>query len=202
MNTKLDRWLIAAGIALPCLLILGLAGVSAVHHWRTDPPQYDPVIVLRSHDAQYAWDSHHIGVRVNEEGRAELVITLRTSAHRGYDYDRSRPHLFRLDVATREVHEIHLPLPDRPPEQDRVVLPITALADVRLHAGLISPDGYHLDHEWRGGGLANEIFSSGRRSGRTMVLEKQGRRVRFTPPAPLHNWWRSEPVGWVVPGEA
>jgi len=177
-----ENAVLAAGVALPLILIAIFFVAGAVARASAVDPQYD--VVFAGYYGDSPWQ---IGLENN-------LLTIRCTRPVNSSPNRFslKPQLYRFDHRTMTVAPLSI---NYEHIVDGVVQDpgIDELNTHELSAGAVSPDGYRLAHNEYGGGIFPELFGYG--SDHATVLRKQSRTIRLIEPPPYYQ--RVELIAWV-----
>jgi len=177
-----ENAVLAAGVALPLLLIVIFAIAGAVARAGAGDPQYD--MVFAGYDYDSSWQ---IGLEKN-------VLTIRDTrpANISESSFSPKPQLYLFDHRTMAVTPLSVNFHH---VVDGVVQDpvIDELNTHVLSALAVSPDGYRLVRHEYGDGLFSVLFGEG--GNRASMLRKQGRTIYLKDVQPIYQ--RVELVAWV-----
>ena len=184
-----DHAFVVAAAALP-LLVVGVFLLSTIVPRSTvSPPAYDALLRTHSYDPP-------VGVAVDftvQDGRVHMMVQpVPTGAYPG------RAHLWRFDHTTMTLREVTVELPEALGSHEALrTVPVAALADRRVVAQPVAPDGYQLrDHTDGSPGIIGELFGM-RRSGSRAALVKDGRVIPLEFPSPI-RYASPTLLAWVI----
>jgi hypothetical protein len=188
-----DNAFLVAAVSLPLVVVAFFLLSSIIPRWLVPPPTHD---VLVRGDVGY--DNPTVGVAVDfnvRDGRVEATVRPRPAGM-------YRQHaLFLIDHATMTARQVPLDLPPSMAENDPPrTFVIEALADRRVFAQPISPDGYRLEHRnQRGPGLVGDVFGMNRYQDQATLVNR-GRVARITMLPPYQYLGPVQVIGWFAPG--
>lgn len=193
-----ENAVLITGIVLPVVLVAGFLILSHIPKSLLDPPQYDFLLVVHSHDQQ---QSHNYNLSFEvRDGRLTGLVTPRVG---GNYSNRQRASLFRYKADGNVFEELVYELPENLDELEKpMTFPVAEVQNLKLDKRMQSPDGYIFEYVgYRGhGGLLGEMFGSRRRYESDCVLKKGSAYFDLPAPTPQLNYYSQNLYfsGWVI----
>ena len=180
---------LVAAVTLPALVIALFAVATLVSRRSVPPPAYDMVFMVMR---PYERGRTVVTDFVERDGRVHARLHA-TDEPYGSSWE-----LLLFDHETSTVREVPFDAPDTIDGEVQIV-PVPAIANLRVGGGSIAPDGYALETRYGTSGIVGNIFGMGGSRGRVSLVN-DGRAVALDLPAAYRNVYVSsaQVVGWVI----
>lgn len=183
-----ENFALAAGIALPLILILlfMLAGQTA--RVAVDNPEYDAVFAV-NYNHNVVNNPYKIGI-----DRGDIVISYDPAKNENNTNYYQKPRLFIFDHETLYAKQLDIDVENR--KNNKVVDPdLIDLNEQRIDPDPVSPDGYKFEYDYRShGGLFGELFGFGYRHRSYYALKKNTRSISIDGP---EAFYQAHFIGWI-----
>lgn len=171
---------LAAGIALPLLLIIIFFVAGKLVQLNVADPQYDALIAANYyHYADYPYSF--------EVQDGDILLRYQGSENQD-KRNLTQPELYRFDHDSFTVSAVAIDF-----EEEALSPEFIALNSHTIIDDPVSPDGYRLERDYHSGGIFNDFFGFG--GDRNLYLQKDGRRIAIDVPAYGYN---TRLIGWVI----
>ena len=191
-----ENFVLAVGITLPVLLMMGFLLASRLPQTVSDPPQYDLVFSVTDY-ASANGNAIPVGVRLLVKDGTLMAQYTRSDGN-NYNYWKK---IYLYEAKTQRVRELPFGYPaDMAKITDMREEVVEALRDKKMDTTLQAPDGYELSYDgYSHSGLVNELFLGGHSS--EPRLRKDNSSIRLTTGDSRTSFYYSavEFVGWVLP---
>lgn len=184
-----EHAVLAAGIALPVLLVILFALARALPESTVEDPKYRAVFASQPY---YYYDSFAYNV---VEGKLKVTYKAPKEPYQGQQ--KIQPKIFIFDGATQKTEIITLEIPKNASSTSETSVAVKEFESLKLTSGETAPDGYIFQpHSYSRGSFITDVFTYNNRS-TPAALAKNGRLISILP---LRNTYSGDVrfIGWVT----
>lgn len=190
-----EHFVLIAGLALPLVLSAFFFLAANVPVNMVDPPRYAAVYAYEyyyGNNPQYPYK-----IAVDKQGTVVLHYFPPKDESAG---NWNLPVVYVFDPKTMKGEQVELPRIEDSGKKS--VIPVETLSDIKVSSSEVSPDGFRIIQDYRGGGnLMTSIFGGGHSGGyrHFFIKDKNRFKVEFESGRYLGN---GKLVGWIVEEKA